>query len=202
MPTYMLPLGDAHDPLWTADQRKHISRADPCSISGNPTPCCSPQGALLTIQLTRVLRACSIVSFRYNVIGDLATNEQERVYNSVAEKISKEQLKSATDIIRALRLIYPADERFRAAFSEKQIRTTSARNRQVMRYILFGRIERHLSNQAFDYASDKYTIEHILPEHPDENWASFTDEQVDRCVYRIGNLTPLGELPEPQRSGK
>ncbi|MEW6218798.1 MAG: HNH endonuclease family protein [Thermodesulfobacteriota bacterium] len=40
-------------------------------------------------------------------------------------------------------------------------------------------------------ASDKYTIEHILPEHPDESWTSFSDEQVDRCVFRIGNMTPL-----------
>ena len=98
-----------------------------------------------------------------------------RVYNSVAEKISKEQLKSATDIIRALRLIYPADERFRAAFLEKQIRTTLARNRQVMRYILFvyilnatSRIRR-LIMPAINAPSSIY-----CREHPDENWASFT----------------------------
>ena len=56
--------------------------------------------------------------------------------------------------------------------------------------ILF-EIERHAANQAFDYNSDKYNIEHILPEHPNESWTTFTDEQIDRNIYRLGNLTPL-----------
>jgi hypothetical protein len=143
---------------------------------------------------TRVLRACSIVSFRYNVIGNMATNEQERVYNAVAEKIAKQQVVGASDIIRGLRNVYPSDEQFRSSFAEKQIRTTTSRNRQVVRYILF-QIERQVSNSAFDYTSDKYTIEHVLPEHPGDNWGAFTDEQVDRCVYRIGNMTPLAASP-------
>jgi hypothetical protein len=138
---------------------------------------------------TRILRACSMVSFRYNVIGNMGTDEQERVYNSVAVKIANQKLTNVADIIRALHPIYLADEQFRGAFSEKQIRT-SARNRKVMRYILF-EIERHIANLAFDTTSDKYTLEHILPEHPNENFPTFTDEQVDQCVYRIGNLTLL-----------
>lgn len=94
------------------------------------------------------------------------------------------------DIIRALRSVYPTDAQFRGAFSEKQIRTTSAPNRQVMRCILF-EMERHVANKAYDCTSGKYSIEHILPEHPDDNWHAFSDDQTDRCVYRIGNMTPL-----------
>jgi hypothetical protein len=183
-------LGDANDSVWNVDQRKHIAELAMFNIRQPYALLLATRRTLSDPEFTRVLRACSVVSFRYNVIGNLATNEQERVYNSAAEKIAKNQLTGAADIIRALRPVYPPDAQFRTAFSEKQIRSTSARNRQVMRYILF-EIERHVADHAFDYASDKYALEHILPEHPDESWISFTDEQIDRCVYRIGNLTPL-----------
>ena len=45
--------------------------------------------------------------------------------------------------------------------------------------------------RAFDHTSDRHTIEQVLPEHPGEGGNSFTDEQVNRCVFRVGNLTPL-----------
>jgi hypothetical protein len=183
-------LGDANDPMWNPDQQRHISELIMFNIRQPHALLLAARRALNDIDFTRVLRACAIVSFRYNVIGNLATNEQERVYNSVAEKVAKQQITGAADILKALRPVYPRDDQFRSAFSEKQIRTTSARNRQVMRYILF-EVERHISHRDFDYASDKYTIEHILPENPNEQWTAFTDEQIDRCVYRIGNMTPL-----------
>jgi hypothetical protein len=187
-------LGDANDSLWNADQRKHIAELVMFNIRQPQALLLAARRALSDADFTRVLRACSIISFRYNVIGNLATNEQERVYNAAAEKIAKGHLAGPADIIRALRPVYPTDEQFRGAFAEKQIRTTSARNRQVMRFILF-EIERQVANQVFEYTSDKYTIEHILPEHPDESWTAFTDEQADRCVYRIGNMTPLEAGP-------
>jgi hypothetical protein len=187
-------LGDPNDALWNPDQRKHVSELALFNIRQPHALLLAARRDLNDADFTRILRACSIISFRYNVIGNLAANEQERVYNSVAEKIAKKRLATATDIIDALRPIYPSDEPFRSAFSEKQVRTTSARNRRVVRYILF-EIERHIANNAFDYTSDKYNTEHILPEHPDENWRTFTDEQADRCVDRIGNMTPLETSP-------
>jgi hypothetical protein len=187
-------LGDAGDPTWSAEQRKHIAELAMYNVRQPYSLLLSARRSLGDAEFTRVLRACSIVSFRYNVIGNLATNEQERIYNSVAEKIAKKELATAADIMRALRPVYPSDAQFRSAFAEKQIRTTTARNRQVARYILF-EIERHVSTHAFDYTSDKYNIEHVLPEHPGDNWTAFTDDQFDRCVYRIGNLTPLAAGP-------
>ena len=35
-----------------------------------------------------LLRACVMLSFRYNVIGGLHTGDQERVYHSVAQRIA------------------------------------------------------------------------------------------------------------------
>ena len=183
-------LGDPNDTLWTTEQRKHVAELAMFNVRQPYALLLAARRALPDAEFTRVLRACTIVSFRYNVIGNLATNEQERVYNAVAEKIARKQLTGVHEILRALRPVYPSDEQFRAAFSEKQIRTTTARNRQVVRYVLF-EIERQVSGRAFDYTSDRYGIEHVLPEHPGQGWNDFTDEQVDRCIFRIGNLTPL-----------
>jgi hypothetical protein len=187
-------LGDAADSIWAKDQRDHIAELSMFNVRQPYSLLLAARRALSDGEFARVLRACAIVSFRYNVIGNLATSEQERVYNTIAEKITKKELTTAGDVIRALRPVYPLDNQFRAAFSEKQIRTTTARNRQVVRYVLF-KIEGHVSACAFDFGSDKYTIEHVLPENPSEAWETFTDDQVDRSVYRIGNMTLLSAAP-------
>lgn len=183
-------LGDPEDALWSVEERKHVAELAMFNVRQPFALLLAARRALPDAEFTRVLRACTIVSFRYNVIGNLATNEQERVYNAVAEKIARRELTGASEIIRALQPVYPSDEQFRAAFGEKQIRTTNPRNRQVVRYVLF-EIERQVSGRALDHRSDRYNIEHVLPEHPGEGWNHFTDEQADRFVFRIGNMTPL-----------
>ncbi|HEY9661245.1 MAG TPA: HNH endonuclease family protein, partial [Allocoleopsis sp.] len=43
-----------------------------------------------------------------------------------------------------------------------------------------------------DVNEDSFSIEHILPESPGEDWQkNFTDAQIEEMIYRIGNLTPL-----------
>jgi hypothetical protein len=139
---------------------------------------------------SRVLRACSIISLRYNVIASLVTNEQERVYNAVAEKVGTTMLTQASEIIRELRSIYLSDERFRNAFAEKSLKTTQSRNKRVVRYLLF-QLERQVSGKDYDFESERYSIEHILPENPDTGWTQFADEQLESMTYRLGNLTLL-----------
>lgn len=39
---------------------------------------------------------------------------------------------------------------------------------------------------------DGFSIEHILPESPDDSWRDdFSDDEIEEMVYRIGNLTLL-----------
>ena len=134
------------------------------------------------------LRACVIISFRYNVIGSQRTNEQERVYNAVAEKISRKHLTDVTSVLAAMSSVYPGDDAFRAAFSEKSIRTTQSRNKRVVRYILC-ELEKRLTGTPLDFDSDSFNLEHILPENPEAGWEAFSDDEVEALVYRIGNLT-------------
>ena len=143
-------------------------------------------------EFTNLLRACSIISFRYNVIGKLGTGEQESVYNNVAVKIEKETLKGIYEILLALKSIYPNDEQFRSAFAEQEIRTTRTRKKRIVKYILFN-IERHITGADYDYDSDVYSVEHILPENPGEGWEQFNDAEFEQSIYRIGNMTILNK---------
>jgi hypothetical protein len=139
---------------------------------------------------TRIIKAVTVVSFRYNVICNLQTHEQERLYNEIAWKVSSGVYAKPAEVIAALRDVYPDDNRFKSAFSEKELRTTNSRNKKVVRYILF-EIERQRSGQDFDFESAAYNLEHILPEHPSEAWSYIDESKQERLIYRIGNITPL-----------
>lgn len=133
----------------------------------------------------RVLKACSIISFRYNIIGGLNPNDQENIYNSAAISIRKNKQFN----IAELRDIYPDDERFEAEFSSKTFKSTT-RNHKIIKYI-FAEIERYKYHNDIDQSSDLYTIEHIIPEGAEDGWSYLEDEVIERCVYRLGNLTLL-----------
>lgn len=138
----------------------------------------------------RFLRAIAVVSFRYNVICGRQSNEQEALYNDIARDLSASRIDRITDAIGALRPAYPTDREFREAFADKTLRTTSSRNKKVVRFILF-RIEEHLSGSSLDFESARYGIEHVLPENPSDGWEQFDDRQRDAFTYRLGNLTLL-----------
>lgn len=137
-----------------------------------------------------LLRACVIISFRYNVIGSQPTNEQERVYNAVAGRISRKEITEVQAALSAMSSIYLGDDAFRAVFSEKVMRTTQSRNRKVARYILC-LLEKRLTGQDLDFDSTSFSLEHVLPENPEAGWDVFSEEEIEALVFRLGNLTLL-----------
>jgi hypothetical protein len=76
----------------------------------------------------------------------------------------------------------------------------------VVRYILF-QLEKHLSGAEYDSDSERYSLEHILPENPGDNWPQFSEDEFEDSVYRLGNMTLLeaasnrgiGNLPFKQK---
>jgi hypothetical protein len=157
-----------------------------------------PFALLLTLHRTMtapdfatLLRAIVVISFRYNVIGSRPTNEQERVYYNAAQKFNTQDISNAHQALEALQSIYPKDEPFKAAFSDKVIRTTDSRSNRVVRYILC-ELERQDSGTVHDFESDSFNVEHVLPQNPAINsWSKFSDEEADALVYRIGNMALL-----------
>jgi hypothetical protein len=138
----------------------------------------------------KVLKAITVISFRYNVICNLQPQDQERLYNDVARGVSAGELSDGQLIVEALEDIYPDDNSFKAAFARKEFRTTNSRNKKVVKYILF-EIEHHRSGNSLDPESITYNLEHILPEHPGEDWSDIDETKQERLIYRIGNLTIL-----------
>lgn len=139
---------------------------------------------------TGLLRATVVISMRFNVIGSYSTAEQERKYNEVAERVARNELKNLGQALQSLRSIYPDDAAFRTAFAEKAIRTTDSRNNRVVRLILCA-LEKHLSGQAHDFASDAFNIEHVLPQNAPDGWGGIGNDDAEALVYRLGNMTLL-----------
>ena len=139
---------------------------------------------------TGMLRASTIISLRFNVICSYSTAEQERTYNAVAERIAKREFSGLGPALLAMRSVYPDDSAFRAAFAEKSIRTTDARNNRVVRYLLCA-LEKHLSGQDLAFTGDAFNVEHVLPQNPTQGWDAFSNEEADALAYRLGNMTLL-----------
>jgi len=184
-------LRDPQADHWNKEQRRMLQQLKMFNVRQPLSLLMAAHEAFAEMEgdFNRVLRAICVISFRYNVVCNMQTNEQERVYNDVSMLISSGSPHIA-DVLRGLKKVYPEDARFKAAFAEKDLKTTSSRNKNVVRFILF-QIEKHLSSADYDAESDKYTIEHILPENPGEEWATYDEHRDEKFIYRIGNMTLL-----------
>jgi uncharacterized protein with ParB-like and HNH nuclease domain len=186
-------LRDPQDASWNSEEKRSIEQLQMFNVR-------QPMAMLMACHdlffdsdraaFTRIIKAVAVVSFRYNVICNLQTHEQERLYNDIAWKVSGKVYEKPFDVIAALQEVYPDDNQFKAAFADKELRTTNSRNKKVVRYILF-EVERQRSGRDFDFESATYSLEHILPEHPSQAWGYIEESKQERLIYRIGNMTPL-----------
>lgn len=133
---------------------------------------------------------CVVISFRYNVIGRQPPNEQERIYTTVAQQISSDEVSSLNSILTSLKPIYPEDDLFAASFADKVLDTRNSRNARIVRYILC-QLEKQESSQEYDFESSLFNIEHILPQNLAEGWQEFNDSDIETMTYRLGNMALL-----------
>lgn len=191
MDTY-LALTNPDASYWNAVLKSHAKLLSMFRVRQPYALILAAHRALPEDQFSTVLRACLMIAFRYNVIGNLPTNEQERVYYAAAQKIVLAASSSSAQVLESLQEIYPKDDAFKAVFAEKIIRTTDSRNNRVVRYILC-ELERQHSGQDYDFGSDSFTVEHVLPQNPESGWDQFSDEDAEAMVYRIGNMALLAK---------
>lgn len=186
-------LRNPHESIWQPEERKALEQLLMFNVRQPMSMLMAGYRRFADSQravFTQLLQAIAVISFRYNVICNLQTQEQERVYNMVAYKIDDHTLKNLPEILGELQEIYPDDKVFKAAFADKELKTTNSRNKKIVRYILF-QIEKQISGQGFDFESDIYNLEHILPEHPSEAWSYIEEPNQDKFIYRLGNMTPI-----------
>lgn len=140
--------------------------------------------------LTKVLRFCDVISFRYSIIGQRNPNKLEQVYNDLAVRVDSGDVTDAADIKEAMREIYVSDEEFRERFAKCAISAGGSR-KKLVRYILCA-LEKQMHGADHDFETTSATIEHILPERPAPEWQDdFSDDLHERYVSRLGNYLLL-----------
>ena len=154
-------------------------------------------------EFKKLLHGIMVLSFRYNVIGKLQTNEMEKAYNKTANKVFAGNINNANGAMDDLRDLYIADDVFRNYFELKSFNTTNSQQKKIARYILY-KIEAQLEGGIkTDYQVDEGTIEHIMPENMDAHWSAlFNDEEHLRMVYMLGNLSLLEAKLNNKQAGQ
>ena len=137
-----------------------------------------------------LLNAIKVISIRYNTICANSPTEQERVYTSIANKISNGSIEHLSEVWPLLKPIYVDDNHFKFDFVNKQIKTTDARSNKIVKYILC-QLEYYLSLNKLEYSSESFNIEHILPQNAPDDWGEFSFEESENMIYRLGNMTLL-----------
>jgi len=181
-------LRDPQADHWSKEQRRMLQQLKMFNVRQPLALLLAAHEVFETVDFDRMLRAVCVISFRYNVICNMQTNEQERAYNEASILITKTaDFKKA---LAVLKRIYPSDDQFKVAFADKELKTTSSRNKNVVRFILF-QLEKHVGQTDYDLESDKYNLEHILPENPGEQWTDYDEHRDEKFIYRLGNMTVM-----------
>jgi uncharacterized protein with ParB-like and HNH nuclease domain len=186
-------LSNASDPFWMGEkeQRKRVKEIALFKEKQALPLLLACYNNLPTDEFKKMLKTVSVITFRYSVIGGLNPNLKEEVYNKAAIKISHQQLSTAAQIAKELGALYVSDKEFKNSFSAIQISTR--RNKKLVRYILF-EIENYLAQTNTDDEDSPASIEHIVPENLNENWAiQFPKILHASAIYRLGNYTLLEE---------
>ncbi len=138
----------------------------------------------------RVLKLVSILSFRFVTVSGRNTNELEPVYHRAAKSVIDGTANTLAKIFEILKPIYVNDEKMRQDFALLMI-SSKGRTKRLVKYVL-ARLEETLSGRRCDPDTDPGTIEHVLPENPDEVWdETYPTDRWEHGTYRLGNLTLL-----------
>lgn len=182
-----MAIQNPEDDFWKdqPETKKHLKELKLFQIKQTYSLFLSALRKLSPEEFRKISQICSVISFRYNIIGGLNPNAQEDVYNAVARGISQTGKYSTDDFLP----VYVSDRNFETAFSTKEFKSTT-RNHKIVKYLL-AKIEYYQFRHEIDPESDLFTIEHILPENALGAWGEFNLDDIHRFVYRIGNLTLL-----------
>lgn len=128
----------------------------------------------------KLLRYIEVISMRYNVICNLAPNDQESLYKKLANQVSNENL-SISALKNEFKAFYPNDEEFSNAFIYKDFKQTYR-----ARYLLL-KLQNSLEAGIGELHESDLTIEHILPQKPTEEWIEQC-KNPELLIYKLGNM--------------
>ena len=191
---------NAADPIWNKDQRMMIRSLNLFGVTTWYSLMLIAQQKFSSGEFTKLLHELNVITFRYNIISGLHTNEIEVAFNKLAVKIYRNEITTTAQAAEQLKSIYVIDENFIQAFSTKLLSTK--RNKNLVKYVLV-ELENAISGGDNQFEDATSTIEHILPENPSSAWEqSFPANEQDEYIYLIGNYTLLEETLNKKADGK
>ena len=176
--------------IWSQDQSKYISEINILEVSQCFPLLMVSKQKLNDVEFTKLLRDIVNLSFRYNTIGGQNPNELERVYGKASVSVFNNEITTAKELFQNfLKDVYIDDNSFKNDFKNKQINTN--KYNLLTKYIL-SKLEVEYGGIEPVLTSKDVTIEHILPQNPDDLWSvNFQNVDVQDYIFRIGNLTLL-----------
>lgn len=138
-------------------------------------------------EFTKLVRYCSVIVFRWTVIGGLNPSDLETAFSECVSAVLNGARKSS-ELLPTLKKVYLSDSRFLNSFSEFTVSTRNRKN--LAKHILF-EIEHQMSREDYRVQSAKYSLEHIVPENPEDGWDEFDNRVKDLFLWRLGNLALL-----------
>jgi uncharacterized protein with ParB-like and HNH nuclease domain len=190
-----IALGNANDEFWNDYQgnsayvRELIRELEMFRVKQAYPALFAAYQKFSSTDFTRLLKLVAVISFRYTVVSSLNPNELETLYNKVAIAITNDQITIPRQVFEILKPIYVLDEKFQQDFSLFAT-PTRGQKKKLVRYILY-KLEVD-ARGSDDVSEESFSIEHILPENPSDDWRQdFSEAQMEEMVYRLGNLTPL-----------
>ena len=114
-------LQNASDKIWTKEESFYLEQLTMFNVRQSIPLLLSVFENLRPANLeafTKILHHLWIISFRYNIICNLQTNEQERIYNEISQDISNGAIQTEKEILVRLKNFYPEDPAFKIAFEE------------------------------------------------------------------------------------
>lgn len=193
---HYVALGNPDDDLWSTDKelRTFVNLLKVFRvIQWKPLAMVAVEKyGLDSSEFKRMMRSLVALTFRYNVISKLQTNEMEKVFSRAAINLFKGESATINAVLMDLKPLYVQDEDFKSYFSVKQFNTNNPTEKKLLRYTLYKLESQEANGHEYDFETDNGTLEHILPESYPESWQdSFSEDEYERNVYMIGNMTLL-----------
>lgn len=183
-------LDDPFNDIWNQDEENLLKELKLLRVTQCYPLLMTAKSKLDIHEFKKLLRDIVNITFRYNTIGGKDAKELEKVYNHASIDIINDRLIKAKDIFKQhLSKVYIIDDEFKNDFSNYILNTS--RQNPLAKYIL-AKLEFQISNTTIDTTHKNISIEHILPENPSDEWIEiFKNSDIDKFIFRIGNLTLL-----------